>query len=144
MSTKISFDLPDFSLVLKNATTQTLQEAGQKVTEEAIRTAPTGKNAQYKGMIVHYVNEHVVAAEAPYSAVLEYGSKPHIIEPTGGKKALAFQKDGHEIVVKKVKHPGTKPLAIMRNAALKVQKQVGGLFQKNFKNDLKKYRVKNV
>ena len=106
MSTKISFDLPDFSLVLKNATTQTLQEAGFKVEDEAKKTAP-------------------------------------VIEPKAAK-ALHFKSDGQDVFTKRINHPGTKPLAIMRNAALKVQKQVGGIFQKNFKNDLKKYRVKNV
>ncbi len=142
MSTKISFDLPDFSLVLKNATTSTLQEAGFKVEDEAKESAP--HDSGYYRNNIGFDGKNKVIANAKYSATLEYGSKPHIIEPTGGKKALAFQIDGQEIVVKKVHHPGTKPLAIMRNAALKVQKQVGGIFQKNFKNDLKKYRVKNV
>lgn len=40
MSTKITFDLPDFSLVMKNATTATLDEAGFKVEQEAKETAP--------------------------------------------------------------------------------------------------------
>ncbi len=142
MSTKVAFDLPDFSLVLKNATTQTLQEAGFKVEEEAKKTAPV--NSGYYRNNIGFDGKNRVIANAEYSADLEYGTKPHIIKPTGGKKALAFQIDGQEIVVKKVHHPGTKPLAIMRNAALKVQKQVGGIFQENFKNDLKKYRVKNV
>lgn len=141
MSTKITFDMPDFSLVLQNATEKTLQEAGQKVTEEAIRTAPTGENAQYKGMIVHYVNEHIVAAEAPYSADIEYGTKAHIIEPKNAD-ALHFTTDGQEVFTKRVNHPGTKPNPVMRNAAHKVQKQIGGMFYSNFQKDLKKYRQK--
>ena len=146
MSTKISFDLPDFSLVLKNATASTLDEAGFAVQKEVQKFDgfKNVKENEYKRMVMYYPDKKQVIAGAAHSAALEYGSKPHIIEPTGGKKALAFQKDGQEIVVKKVHHPGTKPLAIMRNAALKVQKQVGGIFHKNFKNDLKKYRVKNV
>ena len=141
MSTKISFDLPDFSLVLKNATTQTLQEAGFKVEEEAKKAAPV--DSGYYRNNIGFDGKNKVIANADYSAALEYGSKPHIIEPKTAK-ALHFKSDGQDVFAKRVKHPGTKPLAIMRNAALKVQKQVGGIFQKNFKNDLKKYRVKNV
>lgn len=141
MSTKISFDLPDFSLVLKNATASTLQEAGFKVEEEAKKTAPV--DSGYYRNNIGFDGKNRVIANADYSAALEYGSKPHIIEPKTAK-ALHFTTDGQEVFTKRVNHPGTKPLAIMRNAALKVQKQVGGIFRKNFKNDLKKYRVKNV
>ena len=141
MSTKISFDLPDFSLVLKNATTQTLQEAGFKVEDEAKKAAPV--DSGYYRNNIGFDGRNKVIANADYSADLEYGTKPHVIEPKTAK-VLHFKSDGEDVFTKRVKHPGTKPLAIMRNAALKVQKQVGGLFQKNFKNDLKKYRVKNV
>lgn len=133
--------MPDFSLVLKNATTQTLQEAGFKVEDEAKKNAPVGSG--YYRNNIGFDGKNKVIANADYSAALEYGSKPHIIEPKTAK-ALHFKSDGQDVFAKRVKHPGTKPLAIMRNAALKVQKQVGGMFQKNFKNDLKKYRVKNV
>ena len=141
MSTKISFDLPDFSLVLKNATTQTLQEAGFKVEDEAKKAAPV--DSGYYRNNIGFDGRNKVIANADYSADLEYGTKPHVIEPKTAK-VLHFKSDGEDVFTKRVKHPGTKPLAIMRNAALKVQKQVGGIFQKNFKNDLKKYRVKNV
>ena len=141
MSTKISFDLPDFSLVLKNATTQTLQEAGFKVEDEAKKAAPV--DSGYYRNNIGFDGKNSVIANADYSAALEYGTKPHVIEPKTAK-ALHFKSDGEDVFAKRVKHPGTKPLAIMRNAALKVQKQVGGMFYDNFRKDLKKYRVKNV
>ena len=144
MSTKISFDLPDFSLVLKNATASTLDEAGFAVQEE-VQKFDGFKNVNdnsYKSNVKYYPESKQVIAGAAHSAVLEYGSKPHVIEPKTAK-ALHFKSDGQDVFTKRVNHPGTKPLAIMRNAALKVQKQVGGIFQKNFKNDLEKYRVKN-
>lgn len=139
MSTKISFDLPDFSLVVKNATASTLQEAGFKIEEEAKKTAPV--DSGYYRNNIGFDGKNKVIANADYSADLEYGTKPHVIEPKTAK-ALHFTTDGQEVFTKRVKHPGTKPLAIMRNAAHKVQKQVGGMFINNFKNDLKKYRVK--
>ena len=140
MSTKISFDLPDFSLVVKNATTQTLQETGFKVEEEAKKNAPV--DSGYYRNNIGFDGKNKVIANADYSAALEYGTKPHVIEPKTAK-ALHFKSDGQDIFAKRVNHPGTKPLAIMRNAALTVQKQEGGIFHKSFKNDLKNYRVQN-
>ena len=141
MSTKISFDLPDFSLVLKNATASTLQEAGFKIEEEAKKSAPV--DSGYYRNNIGFDGKNKVIANASYSADIEYGTKPHVIQPKTAN-ALHFQSDGEDVFTKKVNHPGTKPNPVMRNAALKVQKQVGGIFQKNFKNDSKKYRVKNV
>lgn len=139
MSTKISFNLPDFSVALQNATAITLQESGFKVEEEAKNTAPV--DSGYYRNNIGFDGKNKVIANADYSADLEYGTKPHVIEPKSAK-ALHFKKDGKDIFAKIVRHPGTKPLAIMRNAALKVQKQVGGMFINNFKNNLGKYRIK--
>lgn len=139
MTTKIIFDLPDFSVALQNATTAALQEAGFKVEQEAKETAPV--DSGYYRNNIGFDGKTTVIANAEYSAVLEYGSKPHVIEPKSAK-FLHFQKDGKDIFAKIVHHPGTKPLAIMRKAALKVQKQVGGMFINNFKNNLGKYRIK--
>lgn len=139
MTTKIIFDLPDFSVALQNATTAALQEAGFKVEQEAKEIAPVGSG--YYRNNIGFDGKTRVIANAEYSAVLEYGSKPHVIEPKSAK-FLHFQKDGKDIFAKIVHHPGTKPLAIMRKAALKVQKQVGGMFINNFKNNLGKYRIK--
>ena len=133
------FDLHDFTLVDKNATASTLQEAGVKIEEEEKKSAPF--DSGYYRNNIGFDGKNKVIANADYSAALEYGTKPHVIEPKTAK-ALHFKSDGQDIFAKRVNHPGTKPLAIMRNAALKVQKQVGGIFQKNFKNDMKKYRDK--
>lgn len=139
MSTKITFDMPDFSLVLKNATTSTLQEAGFKVEEEAKKAAPA--NTGYYRNNIGFDGKSKVIANASYSADIEYGTKAHIIEPKNAD-ALHFTTDGQEVFTKRVNHPGTKPNPVMRNAAHKVQKQVGGMFYDNFKKDLKKYRQK--
>ena len=139
MSTKISFDLPDFSLVLKNATASTLQEAGFKVEEEAKKTAPV--DSGYYRNNIGFDGKNKVIANADYSAALEYGTKPHVIEPKTAK-ALHFKSDGEDVFTKRVNHPGTKPNPVMRNAAHKVQKQIGGMFYNHFQKDLKKYRQK--
>ena len=67
----------------------------------------------------------VIRAEAPYASFVEYGTKPHKILPKN-KKALRFIKDGEEIIVKKVNHPGSKAypffFADMENRKREVQK----------------------
>lgn len=54
-----------------------------------------------------------VVNDAPHSAILEFGSRPHVIEPKN-KKALAWPGGRHP--VKRVNHPGTPALHIMRRA----------------------------
>jgi hypothetical protein len=50
---------------------------------------------------------------APHSAILEHGSRPHVIEPKD-KQALAWPGGRHP--VRRVNHPGTPALHLMRNA----------------------------
>lgn len=54
-----------------------------------------------------------VTATADHSAVLEFGSRPHIIEPKN-KKALSWPGAAHP--VKRVHHPGTQARHTLRNA----------------------------
>lgn len=54
-----------------------------------------------------------VTAAAPHSAVLEFGSRPHIIEAKNGK-ALFWA--GAEHPVRRVHHPGTPARHTLRNA----------------------------
>ena len=48
-----------------------------------------------------------------YGREVEFGTNPHIITPKN-KKALAFKAGGKKIVVKKVRHPGTRPNPFIR------------------------------
>lgn len=54
-----------------------------------------------------------VTATAAHSAVLEFGSRPHIIEPKN-KQALAWPGGRHPVA--RVQHPGTPALHPLRNA----------------------------
>lgn len=45
---------------------------------------------------------------------VEFGTPPHVIKPKT-KKALKFQSNGDSVIVKKVKHPGTRPNPFIRN-----------------------------
>lgn len=54
-----------------------------------------------------------VTNTSDHAAILEHGSRPHIIEPST-KKALYWRGAAHP--VRRVHHPGTPALHIMRNA----------------------------
>lgn len=51
--------------------------------------------------------------EATILHILEYGSKPHSIEPVDAQ-TLHFEVDGTEVFTKHVSHPGTKPYGMVR------------------------------
>lgn len=51
--------------------------------------------------------------QAPYAWMVEFGTKPHIIEAKPGK-TLRFQKNGKTIYTKKVRHPGTRAQPYVR------------------------------
>lgn len=48
---------------------------------------------------------------------IEFGTNPHVISPKT-KKALKFSVDGKDVIVKKVRHPGTRPTYFVRNTIL--------------------------
>lgn len=60
---------------------------------------------------------------ANYSLYVHEGTRPHVIRPRNGK-ALAFEYRGQTVVVKHVKHPGTKAFPFLRNA---LQAEAGAL-----------------
>lgn len=73
-----------------------------------------------------------VAVNVEYAGAVEFGSKPHIIRPRR-KKALAFKPgagfrfwdEGGRVVVKYVKHPGTKAQPFLRPAMDKIAGKIG-------------------
>ena len=60
-----------------------------------------------------------VSANTPYAIYLEKGTRPHIIRPTGDKKALAFdwERGGGRRLFRSVHHPGTRPRPFMMRSA---------------------------
>lgn len=81
--------------------------------------APHRKTGEY-GRSFHKTRVRVRGAAAVrltntagHAAILEYGSRPHVIEPKD-KQALAWPGARHP--VKRVHHPGTPALHIMRTA----------------------------
>lgn len=126
MVTKVTVKSPDFSKWQK-ALNKLVLDTGLAIEAEARATAPRSEGEansnHYMNNINYYHNSQTVIAENNYSACIEYGTAPHIIEPNE-REALAFNYNGEYIVRKKVHHPGTKPNPVMRNAAAKVQKEI--------------------
>lgn len=130
MTSKVKFDIPNYSLMLLDANEKTVQEAGSKIEQYAKESAPVDSGYYRNNIMFDGKNE--VVAHADYSAHLEYGTKPHVIKPQSAKYLHFKGKDGKEVFAKVVNHPGTRPQPIMRNAALKVQKDIGGIFTKHY------------
>lgn len=58
-----------------------------------------------------------------YAAVIEYGSKPHLIKPRKASGWLIFRMpDGRYVKTKLVNHPGTQPQNVMRDALDRVSR----------------------
>jgi hypothetical protein len=64
---------------------------------------------------------------------LEFGTKPHVIEPSV-KEALKFEVEGEVVFAKKVFHPGTKPLGLVRLTQEDLNKEAGELAQRLLKD----------
>ena len=86
-----------------------LRKFAEKAVELAQSRAPkrTGYLASQISSVVDK-NAVTVSAKAPYSAYVEFGSKPHLIEPRRAR-ALRFEVDGGVVYSKRVHHPGTQP-----------------------------------
>jgi hypothetical protein len=66
-----------------------------------------------------------------YAATIEKGSRAHIIRPKT-KKALAFWGGSGMVVVKSVKHPGTKPRNVIATAARQGQPRIVAAFKRAY------------
>lgn len=82
----------------------------------------------------------IVEARTPYAAAVEFGSKPHIIEPKNASvlawpgsaknrrlsgRARSGTKSSDMVFAKKVHHPGTKPQPYLIPAAKAALKKLG-------------------
>jgi hypothetical protein len=61
---------------------------------------------------------------------LEFGTKPHVIEPKNEDGVLVFEIEGETIFAKKVFHPGTKPLGFVRMTQDDLDKSVSDIVDK--------------
>ena len=59
-----------------------------------------------------------------YAAVIEKGSRPHVIRPRARDGYLVFWVNGRKVVTKSVNHPGTSAQHVLRDAAKAVGARV--------------------
>jgi len=122
--------------------------------EGAARVAVKEGASKYKEMVLDYIDEgkafknrtgvlresivavgNKVFAYAKYAPFVEFGTRPHVILPKR-KKALRFFKDGKEVIVKKVNHPGSKPYPFFYADMERRKEEVAREFLRRFLEEL--------
>lgn len=78
------------------------------------------------------VGYYVVETTAPYAGYVEYGSTPHIIEPTSAS-VLRFSLEGREIYARRVRHPGSSPRPYWRPALAETCKAASKMLLEAFR-----------
>ena len=68
----------------------------------------------------------IIGPDTEYAEYVEFGTKPHEIRAKKGK-ALAFRMGGQTVIVKSVKHPGTRAQPFVRPAFEAWVDTLGGL-----------------
>lgn len=95
-----------------------LERRSNNVIRDAQATAPRDTGAYARGFerarfLARGAAGVRVTATDPKSAIIEHGSRPHVIEARNGE-ALAWPGGAHP--VRRVNHPGTPAFHILRNA----------------------------
>lgn len=96
---------------------KTLRGIANDLRNELIKACPRTTSNLATSIIVTPIKkggkESLEIEMLDYGEYVEYGTNPHIIQAKN-KKALAFQKGGDTIIVKRVNHPGTRPNPFIR------------------------------
>ncbi len=86
-----------------------------RLQNELLLTCPVDTGRLRNSIKVNSSKEGLTIFMAEYGKFVEFGTPPHVIKPVN-KKALKFKAGGKDIIVKKVKHPGTRPNPFVRTA----------------------------
>jgi HK97 gp10 family phage protein len=97
-----------------------IEKTAQRIERDAKRNALVDTDRLRSSITHKKVNDYLwrVGTNVGYAPHVEFGTSPHTIKPRS-KQALAFVSDGQKVVVKKVKHPGTKAQPFLLPAAEK-------------------------
>ena len=149
MTIQVTIDgLDQFLAAVRKAPATVIKEistASQKsvltIQSNAMKEAPVNKS--YGGgnlrqniksrMIGKFGGE--IVANAPYSAAVELGTRPHIIRPVNAR-VLANKRTG-QFFGKLVHHPGTKPNPFMLRAVQGSAKKIEEFFNTALSNTMK-------
>ena len=111
-----------------------LPRIANRIQTELILSCPVDTGRLRASIKVKPTSKGIVIWMVDYGKYVEFGTPPHTIEPKN-KKALAFEvgrierlsgrKKGKEmVVVKKVRHPGTRPNPFIRNTIMNKMKKI--------------------
>jgi HK97 gp10 family phage protein len=124
----IKFDYTNAKRVIREMEEAKMLIACEIVEAEAKNLCPVDKG-NLIGSFSHEVdvsNSEIIGRvknSSSYAAAVEFGTKPHVIEPKN-KKALSFKIDGKWVTVKKVNHPGTQGIPFLRGAMISKKLEV--------------------
>ena len=127
------FDYTKAKNLIRERELAKMQIACEIVEAEAKQLCPVDKGE----LIGAFSNEVVVEGDeivgriknsAGHAASVEFGSKPHVIEPKN-KKNLKFKIDGKWISTKKVFHPGFAGIPFLRGALISKKREVLDILQ---------------
>ncbi len=123
-----SFDFAKAKKVIRETEEARMLLACEIVETEAKYLCPVDKGnlvGSFSHEVVTNQNEIVgtVRNSAEYAAAVEFGTKPHTIEPRN-KPNLKFKVDGKWISTKKVNHPGTQGIPFLRGAMIGKKREV--------------------
>jgi len=93
-----------------------LDDLTKETYEKAVQYAPVRTGFLRRNIIwrVEGLTGRVVS-QAPYSAFVEFGTRPHMIFPRRAR-ALRFEVGGQVVFARYVRHPGTRGQFFMRRA----------------------------
>lgn len=106
---EVKSDYKSVAEALESGLEGLLRGFAERVVEAARSKAP--KRSGYLASQISSVVEGdsaAIYAKAPYSAYVEFGTRPHLILPKRAK-ALRFEVDGEVVFARRVQHPGTQP-----------------------------------
>ncbi len=83
-----------------------LARSGDLIAKTMKQKAPVRTGFLKNSIVIRKGKSHVeVSPTASYAAYVEFGTKPHIIEPANAS-VLAFEVGGQTVFAKRVQHPG--------------------------------------
>jgi hypothetical protein len=106
-------------------------KAGERLSKErpGFKHRTGNAKARTKGRVIRRGGKVIVrmSNDAKYAAILEKGSRPHIIRPKRPGGFLRFEIQGRIVYARQVRHPGTKPYRFLskgRDVASRMFEQV--------------------
>jgi HK97 gp10 family phage protein len=144
--------LEEFETALKRVPAQTIKELSKAVQKtvgtiqnQAIREAPYGKFPHFGTQDARRLRQRitskmttkltgVIESEAPYSAAVHEGSRPHIIVPIN--KRVLYSRNINQFFGRRVRHPGTQPNPFLERAIQKSVKKMEEFFGTALQNVL--------